>query len=37
MRLLRLPLSMWFYGAVGAVLIIWSGARLILMPNRRAR
>jgi virulence-associated protein VagC len=34
-RLLRLPPSMWFYGAVGAVLIIWSGARLILLPARR--
>lgn len=35
MRLLRLPLSMWFYGAVGAAMIIWSGAWLVLVPSRR--
>ena len=35
MRLLRLPLSMWFYGAAGVALIIWSGLRLVVAPSRR--
>lgn len=35
MRLLRLPLSMWIYGGIGAALIIWSGAKIILAPSSR--
>ena len=35
MRLLKLPPLMWWYGAVGAVLIIWSGVKIVLSPSSR--
>jgi len=37
MRLLKLPPVIWFYGLLGAVLIIASGARLLLLPRRLSR
>jgi hypothetical protein len=35
MRLSRLPFTMWLYGGIGAVLIIWSGVKIVLLPRRR--
>lgn len=36
MRIFKLPLSMWWYGALGALLIIWSGFKIVLArPSRR--
>lgn len=31
----RLPFSMLYYAGIGAVLIIWSGVKLVATPFRR--
>jgi hypothetical protein len=34
-RSMRRPLALWLYIAAGAVMIIWSGIKLLLSPFRR--
>jgi hypothetical protein len=36
MRLFKLPPLMWWYGGLGAVLIIWSGFKIVFArPSKR--